>query len=424
MNDEKYELPISLGYVESWGTREAIREILQNSVDANEMGYYKEINYDESIETLTITNRRAKLPISSLVLGGSSKRDMENQIGHEGEGYKLALVVLLRKGYDVTILNSDKEWLPSFEFSEKFNSKILTIHSRSIEDTNKVSFIIKGITQDVYNDLYNYFPCIDNNFGEVVETEMGQILLDRRFRGKMFVSGLYIQSDTNFEYGYNFNSDIVELDRDRRAINYYELRALTAKSFATAEECHPKLFKAISTSVVDVRDIEEVIDEANDEFLMEYRDMFYEEKGLEDNTLVATESVMKQLQQMDLDVPVVKGSEIESYLIAKANDKLGLIQEAKEMSEKKTDVENALDNLMYSNFYYLMRWYSKAKNFLPDDLQEEFSDVESRFTPYGFSKIKEFIPENFDYSIESIKEIKRQYLEGEIGNYEDDFRNE
>ena len=33
MNDEKYELPISLGYVESWGTREAIREILQNGKD-------------------------------------------------------------------------------------------------------------------------------------------------------------------------------------------------------------------------------------------------------------------------------------------------------------------------------------------------------------------------------------------------------
>ena len=405
MNDEKYELPISLGYVESWGTREAIREILQNSVDANEMGYYKEINYDESIETLTITNRRAKLPISSLVLGGSSKRDMENQIGHEGEGYKLALVVLLRKGYDVTILNSDKEWLPSFEFSEKFNSKILTIHSRSIEDTNKVSFIIKGITQDVYNDLYNYFPCIDDDFGEIVDCETGSILLDERFKGKMFVEGLYIQTDDNFEYGYNFNSDVVELDRDRKAINYYELRSLTAKSFATAESCHPKLFKAISSSVVDVRDIEDVIDEASDDFLMEYRDMFYEKKNLEENTLVATESVMKQLEQMNINVPVVEGTEIESYLIAKANDKMGLIEEAKEEIQAKSNKESALDSFKTSNYRKVMEIFIKIKKYLPKKWQKEFLSVASSMRPYNFWNIEDMILDDFDYSIDSCNKL-------------------
>ena len=405
MNDEKYELPISLGYVESWGTREAIREILQNSVDANEMGYYKEINYDESIETLTITNKRAKLPISSLVLGGSSKRDMENQIGHEGEGYKLALVVLLRKGYDVTILNSDKEWLPSFEFSEKFNSKILTIHSRSIEDTNKVSFIIKGITQDVYNDLYNYFPCIDDDFGEIVDCETGSILLDERFKGKMFVEGLYIQTDNNFEYGYNFNSDVVELDRDRKAINYYELRSLTAKSFATAESCHPKLFKAISSSVVDVRDIEDVIDEASDDFLMEYRDMFYEKKNLEENTLVATESVMKQLEQMNINVPVVEGTEIESYLIAKANDKMGLIEEAKEEIQAKSNKESALDSFKTSNYRKVMEIFIKIKKYLPKKWQKEFLSVASSMRPYNFWNIEDMILDDFDYSIDSCNKL-------------------
>lgn len=405
MNDEKYELPISLGYVESWGTREAIREILQNSVDANEMGYYKEINYDESTETLTITNRGAKLPISSLVLGGSSKRDMENQIGHEGEGYKLALVVLLRKGYDVTILNSDKEWLPSFEFSEKFNSKILTIHSRSIEDTNKVSFIIKGITQDVYNDLYNYFPCIDDDFGEIVDCETGSILLDERFKGKMFVEGLYIQTDDNFEYGYNFNSDVVELDRDRKAINYYELRSLTAKSFATAESCHPKLFKAISSSVVDVRDIEDVIDEASDDFLMEYRDMFYEKKNLEENTLVATESVMKQLEQMNINVPVVEGTEIESYLIAKANDKMGLIEKAKEEIQAKSNKESALDSFKTSNYRKVMEIFIKIKKYLPKKWQKEFLSVASSMKPYNFWNIEDMILDDFDYSIDSCNKL-------------------
>ena len=407
MNDEKYELPISLGYVESWGTREAIREILQNSIDANEMGYYKEINYDENTETLTITNRRAKLPISSLVLGGSSKREMENQIGHEGEGYKLALVVLLRKGYNVRILNSDKEWIPSFEFSEKFNSKILTIHSKSIEDTNKVSFIIKGITPTVYNDLYKYFPCIDDDFGETVECSTGSILLDERFKGKMFVGGLYIQDDNNFSYGYNFNSDAVTLDRDRKAINYHDLRALTAESFVTAENCHPKLFKAISNSVLDVRDITDVIDEASDKFLEEYRDMFYNEKELDEDTLVATEAVKIQLEQMELDVNVVKGTEIESYLIAKANDKLGLIEEAKEMIDEKSKTEENIDNFKRSNYRRLMEWFVGVKKYLPKYKQTEFMEVADYVarTSWSTCEIRPYLPKDFDYSIESCDKL-------------------
>lgn len=417
MNDEKYELPISLGYVESWGTREAIREILQNSIDANEMGYYKEINYDENTETLTITNRGAKLPISSLVLGGSSKREMENQIGHEGEGYKLALVVLLRKGYNVIILNSDKEWVPSFEFSEKFNSKILTIHSKSIEDTNKVSFIIKGITPTVYNDLYKYFPCIDDDFGETVECSTGSILLDERFKGKMFVGGLYIQDDNNFSYGYNFNSDAVTLDRDRKAINYHDLRALTAESFVTAENCHPKLFKAISNSVLDVRDITDVIDEASDKFLEEYRDMFYNEKELDEDTLVATEAVKIQLEQMELDVNVVKGTEIESYLIAKANDKLGLIEEAKEMIDEKSKTEENIDNFKRSNYRRLMEWFVGVKKYLPKYKQTEFMEVADYVarTSWSTCEVRPYLPKDFDYSIESCDK-----LYDILGNEEDE----
>ncbi len=418
MNDKKYELPISLGYVESWGTREAIREILQNSIDANKIGYYKEINYDESTETLTITNERAKLPISSLVLGGSSKRDMENQIGHEGEGYKLALVVLLRNGYSVTILNSDKEWIPSFEFSEKFNSKILTIHSRSIEDTNKVSFIIKGITPTVYNDLYKYFPCIDDDFGETVECSTGAILLDERFKGKMFVGGLYIQDDNNFSYGYNFNSDAVTLDRDRKAINYHDLRALTAESFVTAENCHPKLFKAISNSVLDVRNITDVIDEASDKFLEEYRDMFYNEKELDEDTLVATEAVKMQLEQMELDVNVVKGTEIESYLIAKANDKLGLIEEAKEIIDEKSKTEENIDNFKMSNYRRLMEWFIGVKKYLPKYKQSEFMNVADYVarTSWSTCEIIPYLPKDFDYSIESCDKLYETLGKEECGD--------
>lgn len=409
MDKERYELPISLNYVESWGVREAIREILQNSIDANKSGYYKKIDYDDNAEILTITNEGAKLSVSSLVLGGSSKRDMDDQIGHEGEGYKLALVVLLRNGYDITIINSDRKWVPLFEFSEKFNSKILTIHSEQIENTNNVSFIIKGITQDVFKDLYNYFPCMDDNYGETLKTDNGEILFDKRFSGRMFVEGLYIQEDKNFKYGYNFNSDVVNLDRDRKAINYYELKQLTAQSIITAEGCNPELFKAISDSYNDIKDIKEVLDDANESFLMEYRDMLYAEKNLEEDTLVATKSVMKQLEQMDIDIPVIEGTEIESYLIAKANDKLGLIYEAQEQAHKKESENDAWYYVGISNWIKFRYWMNKYGKRISKEGKKEFEKIIKYFEPSSLYDIQTYIPEDFEWTKENFKELEEKY---------------
>ena len=265
----------------------------------------------------------------------------------------------------------------------------------------------------MYNSLLGYFPCINDDFGKVVNCENGSILLDKKFKGKMYVEGLYIQTDDNFQYGYNFNSDVVELDRDRKAINYYELRALTAQSIVTAEECNKEIFDAITKSCVDVRDIEEVIDEASESFLEEYREQFYYENKLEENTLVATESVMKQLEQMDIDVPVVKGTEIQSYLIAKANDKLGIIEEAKEAIKNKDEKEEAFDDFKGSKYARLMNWFYTNKHYLPKKAQTPFLDIMKTMIPYGFYKISDSIPEEFDYSDNSIKALKEEILKNE-----------
>ena len=82
---KEYELTISPNYVSNWGVREAIRELLQNAVDANICGYSKIIEYDNNIQTLKIKNEGAKLPASSLILGCSSKGNNDNLTGQFGE---------------------------------------------------------------------------------------------------------------------------------------------------------------------------------------------------------------------------------------------------------------------------------------------------------------------------------------------------
>ena len=409
--NKNYEITISPNYVSNWGINEAIREILQNAIDADKNGYKKSIYYNG--DTLYINNEGISLSAKDLILGCSSKSDQDGMIGKYGEGFKLALVVLLRKGMNVYVDNNDKLWSPSFKVSEQFGTQVLNIEESDNGRGEGLTFVISPVDQQLYNSLLNYFPCIDESFGNIVNCDNGQILLDKQFKGKMYVEGLYIQTDDNFQYGYNFNSDIVELDRDRKAINYYELRALTAQSIVTAEECNKEIFDAITKSCVDVRDIEEVIDEASESFLEEYREQFYEENELEENTLVATESVMKQLEQMDIDVPVVKGTEIQSYLIAKANDKLGIIEEAKEAIKNKDEKEEAFDDFKGSKYARLMNWFYTNKHYLPKKAQIPFLDIMKTMIPYGFYKISDSIPEEFDYSDNSIKALKEEILKNE-----------
>ena len=224
----------------------------------------------------------------------------------------------------------------------------------------------------------------------------------------MYVEGLFIQSDSNFQYGYNFKSSVVDLDRDRKAINYYELKKLTAASVVTAEKCSTEIFKAISNSYTDIKDITEVLDEASESFLTDYRDMLYEEKGLEENTLVATESVMKQLEQMDIDVPIVKGTEIESYLVAKANDKLGLIYQAKEEARKKTSEEDAWDYVLDSRWFMLKVWFTKYCKRISKEGRAEFEKILKYSEPSDLYYINKYIPDDFEWTKENFKNLSEQ----------------
>ena len=96
-----YELPIAINYVHNWTVEDAIREILQNAIDSSTDGHKLSITYSNGM--LGITNMGINLDISSLVLGSTSKTDHTKYIGTYGEGYKLALVVLLRNNLGVTI---------------------------------------------------------------------------------------------------------------------------------------------------------------------------------------------------------------------------------------------------------------------------------------------------------------------------------
>ena len=79
--NKNYEITISPNYVNNWGINEAIREILQNAIDAETNGYDKQVGYNEITQTLSIISIGTSLSAKALILGCYSKEDQDGKIG-------------------------------------------------------------------------------------------------------------------------------------------------------------------------------------------------------------------------------------------------------------------------------------------------------------------------------------------------------
>lgn len=232
----KYELTISADYVPDWGVVEAVRELFQNALDqetsnpTNKMFF----SYDEQDQVLEIGNKHSTLEASSLLLGKTSKANDDLTIGQFGEGYKLAMLILLREDLKVTVYNYNKRevWNPRFVNSRKYNGeKILTVFTSSFiftnPPTNSLIIKIEGVTKDMY-DLIVESNLHLRGYGETLESNKGKVLKDPDLKGKVFVSGLFVVEYTDLEYGYDFPPHILKLKRDRSMVSSFDIKSKSA----------------------------------------------------------------------------------------------------------------------------------------------------------------------------------------------------
>ena len=232
------ELPISINYVSKWGINAALRELYQNSIDrfketfknlGEGLKYTMVSKYYRKGRSLLIGNRNTFLKKDTLVLGNSDKADDKRKIGQFGEGYKLALIVLLRLGYQVTIYNGYEIWLPKIAKSNNFNCDVLMIEILYSENSKlrnvDLIFAIHGITPKQFKNYQEFNLSLQRPYLCEV-TSRGEILFDEHHKNKIFVEGLFVckmvERET-FYYGYNFKSEYIELDRDRNKLTSFDL---------------------------------------------------------------------------------------------------------------------------------------------------------------------------------------------------------
>ena len=221
MLDRIYELPLSRTYVRHWGVVEAVRELFQNALDSD-----SPFEYTVGPDSLSITSRYARLEPKTLLLGTTSKADAKDKIGSFGEGYKIALLVLVREGVGVTVLNHDRRWKPEFRKSRQFDDEILAIRDSAHPENRGqgLTFELTGLSQDDLQAIHDSNLHMWNSVGRVNETSKGRILWDHP--GKLYVNGLFV-CETQLKYGYDMKPEFLRLERDRQTVSSFDLQFLS-----------------------------------------------------------------------------------------------------------------------------------------------------------------------------------------------------
>lgn len=225
----KYELTISTGYVPDWTYVEAARELFQNAIDNARVNPDNEMSFEYNLGVLSVCNKTSKLTMDSLLIGNSTKRDDKRTIGKHGEGYKIAFMVLLREGKEVTVYNygANEIWNTRLVKSKRYNgAQVVQIEVNKTPFWAKVpnydlTIEVSGITEEEFEKIKESNLSLKENVEILKESNFGDLLVDESEKGRVYVEGLYVCTNDKLSYGYNFKSDYVSLDRDRKLVDSF-----------------------------------------------------------------------------------------------------------------------------------------------------------------------------------------------------------
>lgn len=229
---------ISAGYVPDWGFKEGIRELMQNSLDAHDRGNRMGVVHIRKEGKLVIYNQGASIARKDLLLGSTSKAEDETQRGKYGEGFKLGSLALARAGKPVTIYNDLRGVEIQCSIGEHAGfggEKVLTFiteEHKTKRYKQKLAFVVGNVSPGELRDIKHMFLSMHDIKDKYHKTKTGKILLQKELKGHVYVGGIYVTTDKELEYGYDFNPSEVKLNRDRNMVESFSLKWNTSKMWA------------------------------------------------------------------------------------------------------------------------------------------------------------------------------------------------
>lgn len=216
------ELPITADYVADWSVWEGVRELVQNAVDEETLnGHQMTVTHDG--EWLRVRSVGADMDRSALLLGKTTKKDVDKARGQFGEGLNLAFLALTRAGLEVECRTQTEKWRPRLGESEEYaGNRVLIVGTRKMPTQVSWVEVSVRLPAEDWETMKSRFLFLDPPAeGEYVKTYYGTILLEKRRQGMVFVKGIFVAMKDNISHGYDMEK--VKLDRDRRVVDTFDL---------------------------------------------------------------------------------------------------------------------------------------------------------------------------------------------------------
>jgi hypothetical protein len=255
-------MTVDVSYLPHWGIKEGLRELFQNMIDAStDSGQDFRVEYTGT--TLKLTNPGSSMDRDALLVGATTKRDRDDQMGKWGEGLKFGAQAIVRpdlagKTRSVVVRVNDETWSAKVMESPEFPGRdVLTwiITKSPHQDAVSVS-VSPPVSPAEYRevrDLFLRFQTVQRK----IATWAGTVLLESKFAGKVYVKGIFVCQDENLKYGYNLTD--ADLDRDRRMVSQYDLARNLSSVWRVAVTDDPSHARKLLTMLADgCKDVEQV----------------------------------------------------------------------------------------------------------------------------------------------------------------------
>jgi hypothetical protein len=224
----RFELSITADYAPSWGLWEGLREAVQNGLDSRDKGYPLHVEHKDG--ALHIRNEGCQLDTAVWLLGHSSKRGDSSQRGQHGDGLKVGTLAMVRRGVEVKIFNGDEIWTPCLETSRNYAGQtVLAVKTRKRRQdywgdrpTSDFTVVIKISKADWLSYRDRFLDLVHIPDHEIARASWrGSVLLGIEMQGRIYSKGIYVCTKPDLLYGYNFED--LDLDRDRRMVDDWNL---------------------------------------------------------------------------------------------------------------------------------------------------------------------------------------------------------
>lgn len=240
----KIETTIEEPYVDHWGAKEGIREVVQNGKDAEtEFGAKLDVRWKNN--TVRVENIGCVLDRTAILMGRTSKKGRTDMIGKWGEGLPIGCLAIVRAGYEVRIRTGSEVWIPRLEESSKFEGASVLVFEilTGRKYRERVCVEIHGVDREEWTTIRSRFLFLAKpKKADIIETDVGDLLLGSQYRGQLYIKGIFVQHDDSLTHGYNYRH--ADYDRDRRMVEDFDKRSNNRRIWEEAVARHPeRLFK-------------------------------------------------------------------------------------------------------------------------------------------------------------------------------------